>query len=329
MPKRLRLKAPSRAPGLVLLITLLFTLGACASPAAVSERSRQQPDQPTPPASTPAAASIPLNTGRLVSDGSLGARTSGSWTVVPILLYHYIRVNPNPKDRLGFGLSVTPGDFHLQMLYLASHGFNVISLHLAVQAINEQRALPPRPVVLTFDDGYRDFYQAAAPELVRYGFTATNFVITGFVGRGSYLTWPQIEALDRAGFTMADHTVDHRPLADLPAARALWEMRQARQTLEGQLGHPVIDLAYPFGSFSPTVAAQAGQLGFECAVSTLPGTAHRPQELMELARLRVEGGDSLSYFADLVGGPAPTAEWVRWARAGGDVVVSRRVGRFE
>ena len=330
MPKRLRLKAGSRAPGLALLLTLLLALSACAPPPAVGERSRPQPSQPAPLASAPSAVpAIPLDTGRLVSDGSLGTHTSGTFTLVPILLYHYIRVNPNPKDKLGFGLSVTPGDFHLQMLYLASHGFNVVSLHLAVQAINEHRALPPRPVVLTFDDGYRDFYTSAAPELVRYGFTATNFVVTGFVGWSRYMTWAQIQALDRAGFNMADHTVDHLALADLPAARALWEMRQAKQTLEAQLGHPVLDLAYPYGSFNSTVATQARQLGFECAVSTLPGTAHQAQELMELARLRVEGGDSLSYFADLVGGPAPSAQWVKWARAGGDVILSGQVGRFE
>src|ERR1700686_2195164 len=108
----------------------------------------------------------------------------GPVTYVPILYYHYIRINPNPRARVGFGLSTPPAAFRAQMQYLADHGFHVISLHLAVTAIRNHSGLPSRSVVLTFDDGYADFFSTAVPILQSYGFTATSFVITGHMGWG-------------------------------------------------------------------------------------------------------------------------------------------------
>jgi peptidoglycan/xylan/chitin deacetylase (PgdA/CDA1 family) len=229
------------------------------------------------------------------------ARTTGSWTTVPILMYHYIRTNPDPRDRVGFGLSVTPAMFRAQLDYLAQNGFHVVSLHQTVEAIRLHRPLPSRPVVLTFDDGYADFYTTAVPELRRHGFTATEFVVSGFVGRPGYLTWAQIQAVDGLGFTIGAHTVNHVALASVAPARAVWEMRQSKLTLESTLHHPVLDLAYPYGSFTPSVAAEARQLGFECAVSTLPGNRHGSDTLLTLHRVRIGGGIPLAAFARLVG----------------------------
>jgi len=231
----------------------------------------------------------------------------GPVTYVPILYYHYIRINPNPRDRVGFGLSTPPAAFRAQMQYLADHGFHVISLHAAVLAIKNHSGLPSRPVVLTFDDGYADFFANAVPILQSYGFTATSFVITGRMGWGGYMTPTQIVAANGMGFTIGAHTVDHVALAAQTPARATWEMQQSKLALEGLLGHPVLDLAYPYGSFNYYDMAQAKSLGFETAVSTLGGTWHSAGQLFELSRLRVGGGLPLAYFANLVGGPRPTS----------------------
>jgi len=214
-------------------------------------------------------------------------RTGG--TFVPILLYHYIRY-PSPGDRQGFGLSVTPPMFHQQMQYLAASGYHVVSLHDAVQAVLGTERLPSRPVVLTFDDGYEDFFTAAVPEMRRWGFTATSFVITGRVGWSSYMTWSEIEAADAMGFTIGAHTVHHVVLASLPQAQARWEMQQSRDTLAAVLGHPVLDFAYPYGSFNTYDMAVAKDLGFECAVSTFGSPWHWRDELFHMYRLRIGGG---------------------------------------
>src|SRR2546428_1987635 len=146
------------------------------------------------------------------------------------------------------------------MQYLADDGFHVIPLHQAVVAIQHHSALPSRPVVLTFDDGYTDFFATAIPMLQSHGFTATSFVISGRMGWGGYMTPSQIVAADGMGFTIGAHTVDHVALAAQPATRASWEIRQSRLTLEGLLGHPVRDFAYPYGSFHPYDMAQAESL---------------------------------------------------------------------
>jgi peptidoglycan/xylan/chitin deacetylase (PgdA/CDA1 family) len=231
----------------------------------------------------------------------------GPLTDVPVLYYHYIRINPNPHDTVGFGLSTSPAIFSAQMQYLADHGFHVISLHQAVAAIRNHSGLPSRPVVLTFDDGYADFFTSAVPILRRHGFTATSFVITGRMGWNGYLTPNQVVAADGMGFTIGAHTVDHVALAAQIPARASWEMRQSKLALEALLGHPVLDFAYPYGSFNPYDVEEAKSLGFETAVSTLFGAAHSAGQLFELSRLRVGGGLPLSSFARLVGGPPPTA----------------------
>jgi peptidoglycan/xylan/chitin deacetylase (PgdA/CDA1 family) len=257
---------------------------------------------------TPTARAAPI-LGELIVRKA--ARPAGPVTYVPILYYHYVRINPNPRDLVGFGLSTPPAAFRAQMQYLQDHAFHVISLHQAVVAIQNHSGLPSRPVVLTFDDGYADFFSAAIPILQTHGFTATSFVVTGRMGWGGYMTPNQIVAADGMGFTIGAHTVDHVALAAQPATRASWEIRQSKQTLEGLLGHPVRDFAYPYGSFNSYDLAQVKSLGFETAVSTLPGAWHAAAQLYELSRVRVGGGLPLTYFAGLLGGPPPTAAELR------------------
>ena len=297
--------------GVPLLASLLLLAGTApqvstSGSARISARAEKTPVTPreTPPLDVPVVTTPP---------DELGGPTTGA-TFVPVLMYHWIRVNPDPNDRAGFILSVTPSDFTMQMLYLKTQGFNVVSLHTAVKAIQTHRALPAHPVVLTFDDAYRDFYTTAAPVLTQLGFTATEFVPTAFVGRQHYLTWDMIRTLDAEGFTIGDHTVHHVSLGSLSAAQAYWEMSQAKQELETVLNHPILDFAYPSGSFNQSVMRQAKALGFEVAVSTMGGVYHTEASLMALTRQRVSGGISMSFFAQQVVGPPPTVAWIHWAQ---------------
>jgi peptidoglycan/xylan/chitin deacetylase (PgdA/CDA1 family) len=127
------------------------------------------------------------------------------------------------------------------------------------------------------------------------------------MGWGGYMTPSQIVGLDGLGITIGAHTVDHVALAAQAPARASWEIRQSKLTLEALLGHPVLDFAYPYGSFNLYDMAQAKSLGYETAVSTLSGTWHSPGQLFELSRVRIGGGLPLAYFASLMGGPLPTS----------------------
>jgi len=201
---------------------------------------------------------------------------------------------------------VTPANFHAQMAYLARNHFHTVSLAQAVQAVRDHRALPPRSIVLTFDDGYADFYTTAIPEMRQYGFTATDYVVPGLIGRPSFMTWSQVVAADQMGFTIAAHTMNHVDLARTRTSVALWEMSESKRQLEQVLGHRVNEFAYPYGHFTGYLASQARGMGFESAASTIPGAWHQGgAELWSLHRQRVSGYTSLAQFAKLVGGPRP------------------------
>ncbi len=262
-------------------------------------------DRPVPPTIAPATPTpvptptpTPTPTPRQRPPGTASMRPPAT---VPILMYHYIRVNPDPADRIGFGLSVHPDDFAAQMAFLAKRGYETVLLNdLAGAAAKRGQA-----VALTFDDGYADAYDVAYPILRRYGFKATFYIITGMVGRPGYLTWEQIRTLAAEGNAIGSHTVSHPDLRNLGAAALNLQLRDSKAELERQLGKPVVDLCYPAGKFTPSVVAAAGEAGYATAVTTAYGWYAPRANLLALPRVRVAGGTRLADFAALIGESPP------------------------
>jgi len=274
---------------------------------------------PAPPAPAPAASledvsaagGVPL-ADLLLPDGPLPSLPRGAADLrarggprltVPILMYHYIRVSPGSRDPLGESLSVTPRDFAGQMAMLRRAGVHTVSLGDVVAALGGGGPLPAHPVVLTFDDGYRDFTTTALPVLEADGLTATVFVVSGFVGRPGYMTAADVAAAAAAGMTIGAHTVHHVALAHIPAALARVEIEVSREALERLSGQPVADFAYPYGDTSRAVQAMVAAAGFQDAVTTVFGTTAAPWRQFSLSRVRIEGADSLASFAARVLGP--------------------------
>ncbi|MCC6626395.1 MAG: polysaccharide deacetylase family protein [Chloroflexi bacterium] len=220
---------------------------------------------------------------------------------VPVLMYHYIRVVDRQRDPLGYGLSVAPTRFAEQMAWLRASGYTTLTMGDHVACARGARSCPARSVVLTFDDGYADNAIEALPVLQRYGFTATFYIVSGFVGRPGYLTWAQLEQVRDAGMEIGAHTVNHRDLTAVTPAVARDEIVRSRQTLRERLGVPVASIAYPAGRYTPATIELVRQAGYESAVTTRPGRLH--QQPYETPRLRVLGGVSLTEFAALVAGP--------------------------
>jgi peptidoglycan/xylan/chitin deacetylase (PgdA/CDA1 family) len=216
---------------------------------------------------------------------------------VPILMYHYIRINPNPYDRMGFNLSVTPTDFAAQMDWLAHNSYHPITLNDLHGYLNGQRGLPSRPVILTFDDGYADFYTTALPILRATDFTAVSYVVSGFMGRGGYMTAAQVLEADRAGIEIGGHTVDHADLAVQSPDGLRYQLTASKQHLEQLLGHPVLSLCYPSGRFTPAVAAAAQNAGYRDATTTRLGSFRSLAGRYVWDRLRISGGERLDVFA--------------------------------
>jgi peptidoglycan/xylan/chitin deacetylase (PgdA/CDA1 family) len=233
---------------------------------------------------------------------------AGPHLVVPILYYHYIRnIEPTAQNLLSFQLSISPALFAQQMALLHVEGAHPITLATLMDALAGKGGLPPRPVVLTFDDGYADFATAVQPVMARYGFVATDFVVSGFINRPRYMTAAQITQMQAHGMVIGAHTMHHVDLAAVPATVARDEISGSKSALEKLLGHQVLDFAYPYGAFNPAVAQLVQQAGFREAVTTMGGAQQTLNGRFELRRNRMGGAPSLATFAQAAGVPLPTA----------------------
>jgi peptidoglycan/xylan/chitin deacetylase (PgdA/CDA1 family) len=229
-----------------------------------------------------------------VSDRSSGtdarARVTTTRTiVVPILMYHLINVAKPSAPAATRRLTVTPADFAAQMTWLNRHGYRTITQRELLGAMRGRRSLGPKPILITFDDGYRDVFFKASPVLLRLRMRATAYVITGRVSGGdpSFLTWPLLHALERRGIEIGSHTISHADLTALSERQALKELVRSRTALEKALGHPVPWLAYPFGRCNARVERLAARAGYALAVTTQHGMNQSTRRPLELRRLRI------------------------------------------
>jgi peptidoglycan/xylan/chitin deacetylase (PgdA/CDA1 family) len=219
---------------------------------------------------------------------------------VPILTYHYIRVNPDRNDRMGFALSVTPSDFAAQMEWLAQSGYHPITTEDMYAYLAGAQGLPSKPVILTFDDGYADFYTTALPILRSHDFRAVSYVVSGFVGTSGYMTAAQIREADRSGIEIGSHTVNHANLANLSAAAVHIQLVQSKVFLEQVVEHPVVSFCYPSGKYTAAVAWAVADVGFHDATTTRFGYSYTLANRYVWSRLRVSGGETLDTFAAAV-----------------------------
>jgi peptidoglycan/xylan/chitin deacetylase (PgdA/CDA1 family) len=262
------------------------------------------------PAAPPVAAGlVPAPTGDVLgtSTGPAMVIPPGRLQVrVPILEYHYIRVNPDPSDHLGFNLSVTPDDFRAQMDWLAANHYHPVTIADLRAYFQSGTPLPSRPVVLTFDDGYADFYTTAFPILAEHNFRAVAYIVPGFLNRRMYMTPDQVVALDRTGMVeIASHTMTHVNLVAAAPADLAWQVGQSKAVLEGMLGHPVLDFCYPAGAFNQAVVNALVAAGYRTATTELWGTSHSSSDAMTWTRVRVGGGEKLPEFSAGLGIPEP------------------------
>ena len=234
----------------------------------------------------------------------LGASPSRRTVTLPILLYHRIDVLRASLPAITRRLTVSPEAFAAQMEWLKSHGFHAVSQLRAFDALEYGAPLPQKPVMITFDDGYRDVLWNASPILERLGMPATSYVITGRVSGPdpSFLTWGELRVLEQRGIAIGSHTVDHLPLTQLGSGEAVHELRDSRRALEAHLGHPVQWFAYPYGAEDSGVVALVRQAGYVLAVTTQGGTVQRGDEPLLLRREEVIDTTTVGGLAGLVGG---------------------------
>ncbi len=221
---------------------------------------------------------------------------------VPILMYHRIDVLEPSLPPITHRLTVDPADFAAQMRWLKRNGFHPVTQLQLFDALERGTRLPSKPVMITFDDGYRDVYRNASAVLQRLHMPATAYVITERVGRGgpSFLTWRQLSILERRGITIGSHTVSHADLTTLDDAHALAELRDSRAALERHLGHHVQWFAYPYGSENERVMALVRRARYVLAVTTKAGSTQSAAAPLELRRYEIRDTTGVSGLASLM-----------------------------
>lgn len=251
-----------------------------------------RPPADLPPA--PAAATMPLPT-----------PANGLTTTVqaPILMYHYISEPPEDADKYREDLSVTPQAFREQLQYLADNGYTTVDLYDLILAVTRQKALPPKPVILTFDDGYLDHYTNAFPLLQEFGFKGTFFIITEWVDNGNpnHMTWAMIEEMAAAGMRMESHSKSHADLTEAEdEAELIWQILGSQETLAAHIGYTPRFFCYPGGRYNEETIAVLEKLDFWGAVTTADGKMHGYGDRYEWSRLRMRYTTTLPVFADFV-----------------------------
>ncbi|MFG3283518.1 polysaccharide deacetylase family protein [Streptomyces sp. NPDC048111] len=226
---------------------------------------------------------------------------------VPVLMYHSVAHSP---AKAAFALSVSPDAFADQMELLSELGCTPITTAQLAHAWRTAGALPRRPVLITFDDGYEGVHRHALPVLATYGFVSTLFVSTGWL-RGAHdgggaldtmLDWDQVRALAAAGTEIGGHSHSHQQLDQLGDERLWFETLRCREIIADELGARPLSFAYPYGYSSRRVRRTVRSAGFAQALAVGNGLAERRQGPYALERVTVRRGTDLDAFERLVAG---------------------------
>ncbi|WP_143306415.1 polysaccharide deacetylase family protein [Chitinophaga vietnamensis] len=203
---------------------------------------------------------------------------------VPVLCYHNIFT----------GNSYTPGPLRIsadqldqQFRSLAENGYHSISPDELLAWIQGRKQLPPKPVMITFDDSHATHYTLAAPILARYGFKAVFFVMTVTIGKQGYLSSAQIKALSDKGHVIGCHTWDHQPLA---SGNINWQQQltKPKAVLEKITGRPVNYFAYPYGEWNMAAIEEIKAHGFLAAFQ-LSNAQSSQEPIFTIRRMIVAG----------------------------------------
>ncbi len=215
--------------------------------------------------------------------------------VVDILMYHSISGAGGPT-------SIDPGTFAMQMQAIARAGVPVISLDFLLAARAGGAALPARSVILTFDDGFQDFADAAWPVMSRHGFTPVVYLPTGWVGRSEgwrgiaepprrLMSWDTIRALAEDGVVFGSHTISHPDLNALAPEALAQELDLSRDDIETRLGRKAAHFAPPYGRANARVRA-AIAARYRTSVGTALAEAGPTSDIADLPRIE------MFYFTD-------------------------------
>ncbi len=227
----------------------------------------------------------------------VGVYINGLQTI-PILCYHRFGSNRGK-------LTVTPAAFEAQMEFLARNGYQVIPLARLMSFLEGKEPLPRKAVVITIDDGYRSTYEIAYPVLKKFGFPATVYLYTDFVGAADAMTWSQMQDMLRSGLIeIQPHSKTHSNLTlRLPGENDTKYRERIRREVEVPIGAiqdrlalATVSYAFPYGDVNETVTDQLGRAGVRLGVTVTPGGNPFFSYPLMLRRTMIFGNEDMDAF---------------------------------
>lgn len=203
---------------------------------------------------------------------------------VPILMYHHLRVYNKTQPKHDSLLSVSPQKLEEQLMWLKTNGYQTI----APKDLLADTFAVAKPIILTFDDGYKDAYTVAFPLLKKYGYRGVFYIIVNQVGYLDYLTWPQILEMQQGGMVFGAHTLSHADLRSLSKEKLAIEVGQSKNILEEKLGQKITDFCYPYGRFNKRMAVTLKEAGYQTAMAATMETAKEKLDFFQLPRFMVQ-----------------------------------------
>jgi peptidoglycan/xylan/chitin deacetylase (PgdA/CDA1 family) len=214
---------------------------------------------------------------------------------VPILEYHVLG---QPQTEVPYpDLYVPRASFRKQMDWLDQQGYEAVTLEAVEEAWYHGGTLPSKPIVISFDDGYRPQYTFALPTLRKHGWPG----VLNLKAEGSDLYESNVKAMLAAGWELAAHTIHHSDLTTLEGEALEEEVTGSRKLLQREYGVPVKNFCYPSGRFDATVIAAVEEAGYTGATTEIPGFASK-EHPYELARIEVLGSWTVADLAEAMRG---------------------------
>jgi peptidoglycan/xylan/chitin deacetylase (PgdA/CDA1 family) len=259
---------------------------------------------------------------------------------IPILAYHKV----DTRLELG-GTMISPKRFAAHLACFKRKGFQTVTFSQAVELMRQGKGAEKKYLCLTFDDAYEGLYRHAVPLLKEYGFTATVFAVTDYIGKRNdwdinwgglkfgHLTWEQMREMQGAGIEFGSHAKSHRDLRSLSPEQLREELADSRKAMEQNLGAPVTALSYPFGLYNDRVKQAARDAGYLSACSFSPGIRNSEIDFYALRRCGVYVTDIIWDIRHKIDHDSPWF-WLQdlWSRlvnwcAGGTALIKRILDR--